>query len=85
MRTLFGKVWLIGVPDGSLVAHGKFVAAFGAAARNYGTPVFSLHARSESMCLRPLAIIRLKSTLWHLLSLCGRYIGSDALPGLQIY
>src|SRR5947209_4433494 len=85
MRALFGKVWLVGVPDGSLVAHGKLVAALGAAARENGAAVFTLHARPESVCLRPLAIVWLKCTLWHVLARCGPAINSMRYPKFLVY
>ncbi len=65
MRAAFGKLRLLGVPDGSLVAHSQLVAAFGAAAGQHRAPVFTLHASSEPVSLGPLAIIGLKCTFRH--------------------
>lgn len=61
------KTELSGVPDGSLVAHREFMAAFGAAARQDGSPVFSAHTHQKPMGLGPFTIVRLKCTFWHLL------------------
>jgi hypothetical protein len=44
------------------------MAAFGTAARQDSPAVFGGHAYTESMCLRPFAIIRLKGAFWHLIS-----------------
>lgn len=65
MRALLGNPNLPGVADGSLVAHGEFVAPFGAAAGKHGAPVLCLHARPEPMRFGPLAIVRLKCTFRH--------------------
>jgi hypothetical protein len=65
MRTVLGNEKLFCVPDGSLVAHAKFVATFCAAAREYRAPVFTLHTRAKPMCFCPLTVIWLKCTFWH--------------------
>lgn len=66
---LFGKPRLVGVPDGSLVAHGEFVAALGAPARQHSPSILGAHAHSKSVSLRPFAIVWLKCPFWHVGSL----------------
>jgi len=61
------KTELSGVPDGPLVAHREFMAAFGAAPRQDGPPVFSAHTHQKPMGLGPFTIVRLKCTFWHLI------------------
>ena len=62
---------LMGVPDGSFVAHRQLVTAPRAAARQHGAAIFRFHPGPESVSLRALAIIRLKCTFRHGLSLLG--------------
>jgi hypothetical protein len=50
---------------GALVANGKLVAPFGAAAREHGAPIGRFHALAKAVSFRPVAIVRLKSTFWH--------------------
>jgi hypothetical protein len=59
------KTALPGVPDGSLVAHREFMAAFGTTARQYGSPVLGAHTHPKPMSLGPFTIIWLKCTFWH--------------------
>ena len=61
-----------GVADGSLVAHGQLVTAAGPAARQYGPPVFRLHAFAKSVRLGALAIVGLKCPFRHILVLVAR-------------
>jgi hypothetical protein len=65
IRAVFGKPKLVGVPDGSLVANGEFVAAFGPAPGEHVAPIFGGHAYAESMCLCPFAVVWLKGAFWH--------------------
>ena len=55
----------LGVADGTFVTDRQLPSAFGAAAGQDGAPVHGIHTRAETMRLRPFAIIRLKSTFWH--------------------
>src|SRR5580704_9238538 len=66
MRALFGKPKLIGVPEGSLVADRKFVAALGAAPSDHSAPVLGGHAYQEPVRLCPFAVVRLKCAFWHM-------------------
>lgn len=66
IRALFGKPKLVGVPDGSLVTHREFMAALGAAPRDYCPSIFGAHAYQEPVRLRPFTVIRLKCAFWHL-------------------
>jgi two-component system, chemotaxis family, response regulator Rcp1 len=65
IRELFGKPKLVGVPDGSLVANGEFVAALGPAPGKYGAAIFRGHTYAESMCLCPFTVVWLKGAFWH--------------------
>jgi hypothetical protein len=65
MRADLGNGKLFGVADDSLVAYSQLVAAFGAAARQYGPPILTLHACTKPVCLCPLTIVRLKCSFWH--------------------
>jgi len=65
IRALFGKPKLVGVPDGSLVANGEFMAALGAPPGKDGTAIFRGHTYAESMCLCPFAVVWLKGAFWH--------------------
>ena len=58
----FRKTW-----DGRLpfVANRELFAAPGATAGQYGAPILSFHAAAETVGLRAMAIIRLKSTFRH--------------------
>jgi hypothetical protein len=56
----------LGVPDRSLVANSQFVAAFRAAPRQNCPAILARHASTETMSLRPFAVIGLKCTFWHL-------------------
>jgi hypothetical protein len=56
----------LGVPDRSLVAHRQLVAAFRAAPRQNCPAILARHASTETMSLRPFAVIGLKCTFWHL-------------------
>jgi len=62
---------LMGVPDSSFVADRQLVAATGPPARQYGAAILRFHPGPESVSLRALAIIRLKCTFRHGLSLLG--------------
>src|SRR5689334_17825135 len=53
IRALFGKPKLVGVPDSSLVADCEFMAAFGAAPRNYRPSILGTHAYPKPMRLCP--------------------------------
>ena len=65
IRALFGKPKLVGVPDGSLVTHREFMAALGAAPRDYCPSIFGAHAYQEPVRLRPFTVIGLKCAFWH--------------------
>jgi hypothetical protein len=56
----------LGVPDRSLVANSQFVAAFRAAPCENCPAILARHAGTETMSLRPFAVIGLKCTFWHL-------------------
>lgn len=71
MRDDRGNV-LMGVPDGSLVADRQLMAAPSATARQHGAAILRFHPGPESVSLRALAIIRLKCTFRHGLSLQAR-------------
>lgn len=66
IRALFGKPKLIGVPYGSLVADGQFVAALGTAPGEHGASVLGFHANQEPVRLCPFTIVRLICAFWHL-------------------
>ena len=66
IRALFGKPKLVGVPDGSLVTHREFMAALGAAPRDYCPSIFGAHAYQEPVRFCPFAVIGLKCAFWHL-------------------
>jgi len=66
MRALFGSLKLLCVADGSLVAHGELVTAFGAPPGQHGTAVLRFHANPEPVSFGPLTIVRLKCTFRHL-------------------
>jgi len=68
IRALFGKPNLVGVPDGSLVADRKLVAAFRAPSCEYRASILGAHANPESVCFGPFAVIGLKCTFRHLIS-----------------
>lgn len=77
MRELLGNCWppepvLMGVPDSSFVADRQLMAAASAAARQHGAAILRVHTGPESVGLRALAIIRLKCTFRHGLSLLWR-------------
>jgi hypothetical protein len=65
IRALFGKPRLVGVPNGSLVANREFMAAFGAAPRQDGPPVFGAHTHPKPVGLGPFPIVWLKCPFWH--------------------
>src|ERR1035438_8405292 len=46
-------------------ADSELLSPAGAAAREHRTPILGLHAAAESMRLRPVAVVWLKSTLRH--------------------
>jgi len=58
----FRKTW-----DGRLpfVADRELFAAPGATAGQYGAPILGFHAAAETVGLRPVAVVRLKSTFRH--------------------
>jgi len=60
--------WLaqLGGANSALITDGKFVAATGTAAGEHSPTVLCFHALTEPVSLRPLTIIRLKRTFWHL-------------------
>ena len=64
---------LLCVTNHALVADGEFVAALGATAGEHGTTVLGFHALAEPVGFRPLAVIRLKCTFWHLTVIPARY------------
>ena len=67
---------LVGSADSSFVAHGELPAAPGAAAREYGAAIRSLHTGAETVHFGATAIIGLKRSLWH-------YIPSDSVRASQ--
>lgn len=58
---------VFGVADVTFVADGELPPAFGAAPREDVAAVHCFHAGAEPVSLGPFAIIRLKSTFWHLI------------------
>ena len=67
IRKLLGNPNLVGVPDGSLVAHRELMAAFGAASRENSPPVLGTHSYPKSVRFCPFPIIWLKCAFWHLI------------------
>ena len=65
MRALLGSPNLLRVANGSLVADGELVTAFGAPARKHGTAVLRFHANAEPVSFSSLTIVRLKCTFRH--------------------
>ena len=63
---------LLRAANGSFVADGQLMAALRTAARQHGPPVRGLHAHPKAVGLRPVAVVRLKRTFWHLIpsSIC---------------
>jgi hypothetical protein len=72
MRALLGKPKLVGVPDGSLVTHREFMAALGAAPRDYCPSILGAHAYQEPVRLCPFTVVRLKCAFWHLILYPGK-------------
>jgi hypothetical protein len=55
------------------------VATTGTTARENGLAILGFHTGTETVGLRPLAIIRLKRTLWHFVEPEARRAGTPAL------
>ena len=75
---------LFGVADVTLVADSQLPAPLGTAARQNGAAVGRLHASAEPVRLGPSAIIRLKSTFWHILDQPGQAVTTEAPMWTQV-
>lgn len=69
VRSLGSEILGFGGADCALITDGELVAALRTAAGKNLAAILGLHALAKTMCLRALAVIRLKRTFWHLLSL----------------
>lgn len=67
LRLLLRLGLLLGVADGSLVTDGELPPAFGPAPAEDIAAILGLHAVHEPVFFGALAVVRLKSALWHLL------------------
>ena len=79
-RSAFGKA-LLCVPEGPFVTHCELVTAAGAAAGKHCPSVLALHASAKAVRLRTPAVVRLKRSLWHPVSLTPRVIPRGRTTG----
>jgi hypothetical protein len=54
----------------ALIAYGQLVTAFRAPTRQYSPAIRRFHAHTEPVRLRPVTVVRLKSTFRHRKILC---------------